>query len=745
MPSQAGSQQTNTYPNEQIIRFDRYEVDVCSGELRKEGRKIRLQPQPFRLLVLLLTNAGRIVSRDDVRQDLWRQDTFVDFDKGLAAALNKIRKALCDSAETPRYLETIPRRGYRFIAPISNGNGSKSEIAGEDNLRASPGHQSAVRILGPSDQNETVARVRSPLDSVRWTVAGVASFLLISLVSWILWARSNHTEISEARRVVSNSPENPIRSAVISPDGKYLAYQDNTGIFFKALQTGETHALQWPHDAPARVDSWFPDASNLLITRQDASSPTLWRVSIFGGAPVKLVENASGGSVSPDGKQIAFHRYKRGGDAGTGSLWITRVDTSREIEIVPEADHYSSFWGIAWSPDSQKIAFVRLAWSYAAYVGNIELLDLATGKLRTILSHPQMGVGLAWSRDHRILYLEADPQPNDADSNVWMTTIDKNSLVGTPTQLTSGPGRTDSLSATVDAKSVFYLKNYAQQQTFVATLSPDGRRITSHKRLTADESLNDASAWTADSQFVLTTSNRNGTSDIYKQPTNGSLPQPLAMTSQNESQPRLSPEGREVLYLSVPTDPSPEDVTTIMAVPVEGGTPRRILKDNGIWNLQCARAPSTLCMYANQRGPRMTAFRFDVVTGSTTQVFTENPVANWSLAPDGSLIAITGTGSAHDTIHLLSLTTGERRNLTVPGHGNLSNVDWAADGKTLFVTFADAAHRISLVRLGLDGRANVLRESTDSVIRGAVPSPDGHSLAIGEYHLGPTSIWKWSR
>ncbi len=168
------------------------------------------------------------------------------------------------------------------------------------------------------------------------------------------------------------------------------------------------------------------------------------------------------------------------------------------------------------------------------------------------------------------------------------------------------------------------------------------------------------------------------------------------MTSQNESQPRLSPDGREVLYLSVPTDTSPEDMTTIMAVPVEGGTPRRILKDNGIWNLQCARAPSTLCIYANQRGPRMTAFHFDVVTGSAAQVFTEDPVANWSLAPDGSLIAITGTGSAHDTIHLLSLTTGERRNLTVPGHGNLSNVDWAADGKTLFLTVADAAHRISL-------------------------------------------------
>ncbi len=166
--------QTNTYPDEQIIRFDRYEVDVCSGELRKEGRKIRLQPQPFRLLVLLLLNAGRIVSRENVRQDLWNRDTFVDFDKGLAAALNKIRKALGDSAESPRYLETIPRReSYRFIAPVSNGNGSKNEIAGEDNLRASPGHQSAVTIPGASDQNETAARARSPLDSVRLTVAGL--------------------------------------------------------------------------------------------------------------------------------------------------------------------------------------------------------------------------------------------------------------------------------------------------------------------------------------------------------------------------------------------------------------------------------------------------------------------------------------------------------------------------------------------------------------------------------------------
>src|SRR5580698_427684 len=97
------------------IRFDRYEVDVPSGELRKDGRKVKLQAQPFQLLVLLLRNDGNVVSREDVRRELWPGDTFVDFDQGVGAAVNKIREALSDSADKPRYVQTLPRRGYRFI------------------------------------------------------------------------------------------------------------------------------------------------------------------------------------------------------------------------------------------------------------------------------------------------------------------------------------------------------------------------------------------------------------------------------------------------------------------------------------------------------------------------------------------------------------------------------------------------------------------------------------------------------
>ncbi|HUU13993.1 MAG TPA: winged helix-turn-helix domain-containing protein [Terriglobia bacterium] len=100
-----------------LIRFGVFEVDLRSGELRKSGLKIRLQEQPFQILAMLLERPGEVVSRDELRKKLWPEDTFVDFDNSLNTGINKIREALGDSADNPRFVETLPRRGYRFIAP----------------------------------------------------------------------------------------------------------------------------------------------------------------------------------------------------------------------------------------------------------------------------------------------------------------------------------------------------------------------------------------------------------------------------------------------------------------------------------------------------------------------------------------------------------------------------------------------------------------------------------------------------
>lgn len=103
-----------------IRRFSVFELDVRTGELRKNGMRLRLQEQPFQVLAMLLERPGELVTRDDLRQKLWPADTFVDFDHGLNTAVNKLREVLADSAASPRYIETLPKRGYRFIYPVES-------------------------------------------------------------------------------------------------------------------------------------------------------------------------------------------------------------------------------------------------------------------------------------------------------------------------------------------------------------------------------------------------------------------------------------------------------------------------------------------------------------------------------------------------------------------------------------------------------------------------------------------------
>src|SRR5215467_14163559 len=105
-----------------ILRFGTFEADLRAGELRKQGKRIKLQEQPFQVLMVLLQRPGEVVTREELRNHNWSPDTFVDFDNSLNTAINKLREALGDSADNPRFIETLPRRGYRFLAPVTGGD-----------------------------------------------------------------------------------------------------------------------------------------------------------------------------------------------------------------------------------------------------------------------------------------------------------------------------------------------------------------------------------------------------------------------------------------------------------------------------------------------------------------------------------------------------------------------------------------------------------------------------------------------
>lgn len=112
-----------------ILRFGTFEADLRAGELRKQGKRLKLQDQPFQVLTVLLQRPGEVVTREELRSQIWPDDTFVDFDNSLNTAINKLREALGDSADSPRFIETLPRRGYRFLALVTSPDGKETATA----------------------------------------------------------------------------------------------------------------------------------------------------------------------------------------------------------------------------------------------------------------------------------------------------------------------------------------------------------------------------------------------------------------------------------------------------------------------------------------------------------------------------------------------------------------------------------------------------------------------------------------
>jgi TolB-like protein/DNA-binding winged helix-turn-helix (wHTH) protein len=180
----------------EVIRFGVFEADPHTGELRKQGRRIRLQGQPFQILLFLLERPGELVTREELRQKLWPADTFVDFEHGLNKAISKLRDTLGDDSGTPRYIETLPRRGYRFIAPVG-----------------------VNRISEPSESQKTLGAQSDPTTAdsprrVRWgrTAIVVPLGVLVLLASWFLFKLARSQPRSPATALAA-----PIRSLAVLP------------------------------------------------------------------------------------------------------------------------------------------------------------------------------------------------------------------------------------------------------------------------------------------------------------------------------------------------------------------------------------------------------------------------------------------------------------------------------------------------------------------------------------------------
>jgi serine/threonine protein kinase len=614
-------------------------------------------------------------------------------------------------------------------------------------------YQSALELRADL---ETLNRAMKPKRRApRWVMAGgvVAAILIASAIFWFgrVGPRSvQSTPELKLRQLTNNSFENRALTGAISPDGKYLAYSDAKGIRIQLVATGETRAIPQPKELGGKevdwdiVCTWFPDSTRFLANAHPAgedqsawSSQTssIWLVSVLGGPPHKLRDNAIAWSVSPDGSLISFGTNK--GKRGEREIWLMGSGGEQARKLF-DTDEESSIGGLNWSPDGKRTLYVK-----TDQLGDSLLnRNLTNGPPTTVFGAREMKkvVDLIWLADGRLLYSQQEPESFFGSAcNFWEMRLDASTgeALEKPRRLTNWSGFCmNGLSETSDGKKLVFLKWAGKQTSFLADLAEGGTRILRPRHFPLSESSEGAVGWTPDSKALLFVSNRSGHNEIYRQ----FLDQDIAegvVTEGFGRDARVTPDGKNIVYLGIaengaaPTS-APEPV---MRVSITGGPSQRLFIAHTFSLLSCARSPSDLCVIGEptEDGRQLVLTAFDPQKGRGAELFRFALVANdknWflDLSPDGTRVAVTRTLAG--PIYILSLGGQLLQQVQVKSWSNIQFLNWAADGKNLFVT-ASIRNGKELLHLDLKGNAHALWEgSGGSAETEAYPSPDGRHLAF---------------
>ena len=266
------------------VKFGTFELDLAAGELRKNGSKVRLQEQPFRLLTFLVQRPGDLVSREELREKLWPADTYVDFDNSLNTAASKLREALGDSAASPRFIETLPRRGYRFIAPLER-HGQVGDVS-------SSVPPTTTELKTPAQQVWQASLRRARLQQL---VLAAALVVAVGLAV-VPWLRSPPpAEEAPLRRFAFARPV-PVRAdrlignLAISPNGRHIAFVTAGAegkLWVHDLDRQEPRAIEGAEGA--RRPFWSPDSDFIGF----AAGAELKKISVQGGVAIRVCEMPS--------------------------------------------------------------------------------------------------------------------------------------------------------------------------------------------------------------------------------------------------------------------------------------------------------------------------------------------------------------------------------------------------------------------------------------------------------------------
>jgi eukaryotic-like serine/threonine-protein kinase len=796
--------------------FGPFQLDFAQRLLFRDHLPMSLEPKVLETLLALVENRGQLIEKEALIRRVW-PDTFVE-EGNLTRNIHHLRKLLGKDGKGREYIETVPRRGYRFAAEVHRHAGEATEFAEgqrtRDNQSSFPsaakpeggphkllafrvsasaeaepvmlarGEGGAAQALEVAPASAKSAPVSSPVEAVSfsqtessaasqvvahsspatdairqriWVTISAGVVLLVAAATVLavrIWRQPVAAMQSEARRLTTFAPPAAVTAAAISPDGNFLAYSNSTGLFIQTIDTGETSTVPTP-DAQLEISaiSWFPDGSKLLLAGATPQSQnwSLWMVSVLGASrSVKLGAYPSGfvtpagAVVSPDGADIAFESVMGGGPG----IWLLRPEggePTRVISFLPT----DALGPLSWK-DDHHLDFVRVRGT-DGQESAILSCDIRNGQIETILSNPRLNGELAVEPDGHVIYGQSSDAgtPAYVNTDYWQIQADARTgkALGQPARITTWQESVRGLSASTHRNRIVFQRLTHQHGVSFGDLGAGNRSLENLRSLTIGEDRDDyAHAWTPDSANVLLESSRTGHWAIFKHPLNQATDEPVIAGPDDLYYPRVSPDGRWLLYIERPNDWRDQQPFSLMRMPLTGGLPELVLKVTGYarWGFRfnCPIRRNLSCVLAERQGKQIVFHTFDPVHGAATSrkeiaridFDPAAPAIDWDLAPDGSGLAWVAFDQREARIHILYFAqpgspVSRQTDVLLKDQSHVHGLTWSSDGRGWFVTlqFPDTW---TLLFAGMQGDTHVLEQGYNRFAPWAVPSPDGRHLAI---------------
>ena len=720
-------------PENQLYEFGPYVMDARSRILLRDGATVRLTPKAFDTLLVLVQHASHVVEKEQLLREVW-PDIYVD-EGSLSHNIHGLRKVFGDDSSAPRYIETIPKRGYRFVAPVKVSRKDpviSDEVEETDSIAEVAGAKLPAEH-GPSKLSPETKRNKR----IIWAgvVAGALIVAAIAMFLYLKRAPATTPPVTRAKSTLVRLTNNSAMDGrpVWSPDGRRIAFssnRDGKNEIYVMDADGSNVKRLTDNLADDVNPMWSPDGHRIVFDSERDGNREIYVMDADGGNQLRLTRNNALDSTatwSPDGSLIAFASNRDTGypyNPYNLDIYVMNADGLNVRRIVDDPEYDV---GPQWSPDGRKILFMT------GRTGNFDVYEIntdGTGQRNLTAGYDEADGAPMWSLDGNNI---AFSRRIEGKNQIFIMDADGSNLK----RVTNSAANDEAPCWSPDSsKLVFQSDRDGNLEIYVISVDGDLAQLT-------DDPADDLSPeWSPDGTRIAFSSNRNGKQHIYVMNTDGSSPAQLTNSGGEDTHPSWSADGKRIAFTS-----TRDGNSEIYMMNADGSNQTRLTNDPAVDRYPRWSADGRILFTSNRAG-QTDIYVMDHAGQNVARLTTVGAhQAAW--APHGKKVAFVSRspeiigGAYWLQIYVMDSDGGDVKMITRSPNSTFGP-SWSADGKTISFVIEYHGSRANIFEIDAEGKT--LKRLTAGPKFDGRPaySPDGTKLAFESNRDGDYEIYVMS-